>query len=54
VSCSAGDPAGCRDFDGNLVPADQRYALRIDRCDIGAYAFGGLVGRQSLPVITKD
>jgi hypothetical protein len=40
---NAGDPAGCRDEDGNLVSTDQRGAPRVGRCDIGAYEAGWLI-----------
>jgi hypothetical protein len=41
---NAGNPAGCTDPDGVILPADQRGGERTDRCDIGAYEFGALVG----------
>ncbi len=37
---NAGDPAGCRDDDGVVLPYDQRHAPRIGRCDLGAYEYG--------------
>jgi len=40
VAINAGNPAGCRDPDGVLLDADQRHALRLDRCDIGAFEVG--------------
>jgi hypothetical protein len=41
---NAGNPAGCTDQDGVILPADQRGGVRTNRCDIGAYEFGALVG----------
>lgn len=35
----AGNPNGCRDNQGTLLPADQRGVLRVGRCDIGAYEY---------------
>ena len=35
----AGNPAGCMDGDGNLLPTDQRGMPRAGRCDIGAYEY---------------
>jgi hypothetical protein len=35
----AGNPDGCRDDQGNLLPFDQRGVLRLGRCDIGAYEY---------------
>ena len=32
-----GNPAGCTDHLGNLLPSDQRDMPRFGRCDIGAY-----------------
>ncbi len=40
AAINAGNPAGCRDPDGALLAADQRHALRLDRCDIGAFEVG--------------
>jgi parallel beta-helix repeat protein len=40
AAINAGDPAGCRDPDGVLLDADQRHALRLDRCDMGAFEVG--------------
>lgn len=34
---NAGDPAGCKDAQGNLLDDDQRGAPRLGSCDIGAY-----------------
>lgn len=34
---NAGDPIGCYGEYNNLLPADQRYAARAGRCDMGAY-----------------
>jgi CSLREA domain-containing protein len=46
----AGDPAGCRDMTGSILPYDQRGGSRaVDgngdgnaRCDIGAFEYGGI------------
>ncbi len=38
----AGDPSGCTDFDGGLLPRDQRGALRVGVCDVGSFELGGL------------
>ncbi len=35
----AGNPAGCTDNLGNPLPTDQRGAVRVGRCDIGAYEY---------------
>ena len=35
----AGDPAGCKGFDGRVLETDQRGAARAGRCDIGAYEY---------------
>ena len=40
VARNNGNPGGCTDYDANLLPADQRYAIRTNRCDLGAYEFG--------------
>ncbi len=40
AAIDAGNPAGCRDPDGVLLDADQRHALRLDRCDMGAFEVG--------------
>ena len=50
---NAGNPAGCLDEDDQILPADQRGAIRVDRCDIGAFELGGLLPRQYLPFITR-
>ena len=34
---NGGNPAGCTDHLGNLLPGDQRDMPRFGRCDIGAY-----------------
>jgi len=34
-----GNPAGCADQIGNLLPTDQRGVARLGRCDIGAYEY---------------
>ncbi|CAG0932750.1 hypothetical protein TFLX_02735 [Thermoflexales bacterium] len=34
-----GNPDGCRDRAGNLLPSDQRGLPRVGRCDIGAIEF---------------
>ncbi len=34
---NAGDPIGCYGQYNDLLPADQRYAARAGRCDMGAY-----------------
>jgi hypothetical protein len=36
---NAGNPAGCKDSQGNLLTTDQRGAPRSGRCDIGAYEY---------------
>ena len=51
----AGNPSGCRDNAGMLLPTDQRGFLRLDdgnndgtaRCDIGAYEANALIGKNS-------
>ena len=37
-----GDPAGCVASDGSMLPRDERGALRVGRCDLGAYESGGV------------
>jgi hypothetical protein len=54
VQQAAGNPAGCTDMDGNPLPADQRYGLRPDHCDMGAFEFDALVERLNLPAVLKD
>ena len=51
----AGNPSGCRDNAGMLLPTDQRGFLRPDdgnndgtvRCDIGAYEANAVIGKNS-------
>ena len=51
----AGNPSGCRDNAGMLLPTDQRGFLRLDdgnndgtaRCDIGAYEANAVIGKNS-------
>jgi hypothetical protein len=35
----AGNPAGCKDHQGNPLGTDQRGVARMGRCDIGSYEF---------------
>ena len=35
----AGNPAGCTDYEGEMLQFDQRGALRDGACDIGAYEY---------------
>ncbi len=35
----AGNPAGCKDYDGKLLETDQRGVKRKGRCDIGVYEY---------------
>ncbi|MFQ5615486.1 MAG: choice-of-anchor Q domain-containing protein [Anaerolineales bacterium] len=35
----AGDPAGCKDMNGNPLSTDQRGVSRVGRCDIGSYEY---------------
>ncbi|MCB0006278.1 MAG: right-handed parallel beta-helix repeat-containing protein [Anaerolineales bacterium] len=50
---NGGDPAGCLDPNSILLTADQRGFLRPDRCDIGAYEFGGYqLWQLHLPLVT--
>jgi hypothetical protein len=52
----AGDPEGCKDFDGNVLTTDQRGFIRAvnggsgsARCDIGAYEFNSTpVGLENI------
>jgi hypothetical protein len=37
-----GDPAGCVASDGSALARDQRGALRVGRCDLGAFESGGV------------
>lgn len=37
LAVNAGNPDGCKDDKGNLLPTDQRGLPRFGRCDIGAY-----------------
>jgi 5-hydroxyisourate hydrolase-like protein (transthyretin family) len=50
----AGNPAGCRDDNGDLLGTDQRGVTRVGTCDMGAYEFTtpGLVA--SLSVLNGD
>jgi hypothetical protein len=50
---NAGDPGGCRDSDGTLLPRDQRHETQPDRCDIGAYEFRASTERGLLPVTIR-
>ena len=43
VAIDAGDPGGCRNPEGAPLDSDQRYGLRQDRCDIGAFEWGAVV-----------
>ncbi len=43
VAINAGNPSGCLDPDGALLDVDQRYGLRQDNCDIGAFEWGAVV-----------
>jgi len=43
-----GDPAGCTDTLGELLRRDERGALRIGRCDLGAYE------RDGIPLLFAD
>ncbi len=36
---NAGDPAGCKDGQGNSLLSDQRGVPRTGRCDVGAYEY---------------
>jgi CSLREA domain-containing protein len=37
---NTGNPAGCRDHNGDLLDTDQRGYVRNGRCDIGAFEYG--------------
>jgi hypothetical protein len=50
----AGDPAGCLDEDDQPLVADQRHALRINRCDVGAFELGGLLPHAYLPLVIQQ
>jgi predicted outer membrane repeat protein len=50
---NAGDPDGCLDEDDQLLPADQRHALRNGRCDAGAFELGGLRPQAFLPLVIQ-
>lgn len=38
-----GDPSGCKDAAGDLIPADQRGGPRVASCDRGAFEYGAAV-----------
>ena len=46
-----GDPAGCVDYHGNLLLADQRGVARENRCDIGSVEFDGIFHRIYMPAL---
>jgi uncharacterized repeat protein (TIGR01451 family) len=49
---NAGNPAGCVDHLGNLIEYDHRGAMRMGRCDIGAYeaqSYKDVNNREALP-----
>ncbi len=49
----AGNPAGCKDNLGNLLLTDERGALRLGRCDIGAIEYQALdSSSKSVNVVT--
>lgn len=54
AALDAGDPSGCNDPDGAPLLADQRHALRVDRCDLGSYERGGLIEHLFLPVLVRE
>ncbi len=39
---NTGNPAGCRDHNGDLLDTDQRGYVRNGRCDMGAYEYGSV------------
>ena len=47
----SGDPAGCVDYYGDLLLADQRGVAREDRCDIGSVEFDGILHRIYMPAL---
>ena len=50
----AGNPAGCRDENGDLLATDQRGVTRVGTCDIGAYEFTTPGPVASLSVVNGD
>jgi hypothetical protein len=57
----AGDPEGCKDFDGNVLTTDQRGFIRaVDggsgsaRCDMGAYEFNATPPPVIADLVTVD
>ncbi len=48
-----GNPDGCRDSAGNLLPFDQRGLPRVGRCDIGAVEFQQEVYTIYLPMLLR-
>ena len=47
---NGGDPAGCKDHEGNLLDTDQRDKPRNGRCDMGAVEYLGDYQTAYLPV----
>jgi hypothetical protein len=50
AAINGGDPSGCKDENGNSLPADQRGRPRLGPCDIGAYEFARY---NFLPIIMR-
>ena len=50
IAVNGGDPAGCKDDNGNPLATDQRGYLRVGACDIGAFEF---VLRNFLPQVVR-
>jgi hypothetical protein len=49
----AGNPAGCTDYNSDMITVDQRGGDRHDRCDIGAFELGALTHHVFLAIIRK-